>query len=144
MSEPKTDELIKKLPEVAKNIFIPCKKCDANRYHRVIAHKSEKSAKVQCEICGSNKTFTLKKAKKAAAKKASGTRKATSRKKQYDSLLSDIGTDNKKSYSMSAKFEVNTAMDHVKFGLGFVTEVSSLKVQVVFEDETRELVHNRS
>ena len=56
------------LPAVAKNVLYQCKKCDAERYHRVLAHTSETSAKIECEICGSKKTFKLTKPKSAAKK----------------------------------------------------------------------------
>lgn len=45
---------------------------------------------------------------------------------------------------MKKKFVVNAAIDHNKFGLGFVKEATAFKVEVVFEDQVRELVHNRS
>lgn len=141
MTEPqKTDEDLQELPEVAKNIFIPCKKCEANRYHKVIAHKTEKSAKVECEVCGSKKTFSIKKPK--AAKKV---RKTRSRKKPlYDVLLEEIGESAALNYNMKERFEEKVAIDHPKFGLGFVNESNAVKIQVVFSDETRDLVHNRS
>ncbi len=143
MSAEQTDENIDQLPAVAKNIYLPCKKCDENRYHRVLAHKSKNSAKLECEICSGKKTFTLKKARKKAtgAKKKTATKRV--KKNSFAALLTDIGTEGTVPYSMKSKFDEKAAIDHSKFGLGFVTESTALKVQVVFEDATRELVHNR-
>ncbi|MCB0363652.1 MAG: hypothetical protein KDD35_13075, partial [Bdellovibrionales bacterium] len=59
------------LPEVAKRVFLDCKKCDSGRYHIVLAHTSKTSAKVECEVCKSKKTFKLGKAKKSAPSKKS-------------------------------------------------------------------------
>ena len=50
------------LPPVAKSLFTFCKKCNADRYHRVLAHTSTSKAKIECEICKSKKTYTAPKA----------------------------------------------------------------------------------
>ncbi|MFN8945822.1 MAG: hypothetical protein ACK5WZ_14495, partial [Pseudobdellovibrionaceae bacterium] len=50
------------LPSVAKSFFAFCKKCDADRYHVVLAHTSDKSAKLKCEVCKSIKSWSLPKA----------------------------------------------------------------------------------
>jgi hypothetical protein len=44
---------------------------------------------------------------------------------------------------MKKGFEVGAALDHPKFGLGFVVESNGQAIQVLFEDESRQLVHNR-
>lgn len=145
MSQQETDENILALPPVAKKVFLPCKKCTVNRFFTVVAHKSETSAKVQCEVCGSSKTFTLKKAKKAKAPKTGKPKAAskTSSKGLYEKMFQEIGANKSKPYNVKTKFEVNNAIDHSKFGLGFVTLATPVKVEVVFADEVRSLVHNR-
>ena len=138
------------LPAVAKNFFYFCKKCDAERYHKVLTHTSSSSAKIQCEVCSSKKTYNLETVKKAAAKRLTKTpakpRGAAAKKnkhmEEYSSLRAKMG-ENTAKYNMRDAFKANQALEHPKFGLGFIVEAQSDKIQVVFEDETRSLVHNR-
>ncbi|MGE5084935.1 MAG: hypothetical protein ACM3MG_01440, partial [Bacillota bacterium] len=60
------------LPPVAKSFFAFCKKCDADRYHVVLAHTSATSAKIKCEICGSQKTYSLPKTQTKTGKPLTG------------------------------------------------------------------------
>lgn len=137
-------EVLTALPAVAKSVFTECKKCGAERYHTVLAHKSETSAKVKCEICGAQKTFTLPKPGKA---KKVGARTRVSAKKnshndEYQSLLTNTASD-AVNYNMKAKFEVNQKLQHPKFGVGFIRTVFTDKIEVVFADEVKSLIHNR-
>jgi len=140
------------LPPVAKSFFAFCKKCDADRYHVVLAHTSATSAKIKCEICGSQKTYSLPKAQTktgkpltgAAAKKREQTMNSrkSSHKNEYEMLMSNDGAATS-TYNMKAKFEKNTKLQHPKFGLGFIKDAATDKIEVVFEDEVRTLIHNR-
>jgi hypothetical protein len=140
------------LPPVAKSFYAFCKKCDADRYHVVLAHTSASSAKIKCEICGSQKTYTLPKAQTrtgkpltgAAAKKREQTlsSRKSSHRNEYEMLMSNEGAPTA-SYSMKGKFEKNTKLDHPKFGIGFIKDAMTDKIEVIFEDEVRTLIHNR-
>lgn len=140
------------LPPVAKSFFAFCKKCDADRYHVVLAHTSATSAKIKCEICGSQKTYSLPKAQTktgkpltgAAAKKREQTlnSRKSSHRNEYDMLMSNEGAATA-AYNMKSKFEKNTKLQHPKFGLGFIKDAMTDKIEVVFEDEVRTLIHNR-
>ncbi|MEZ0390695.1 MAG: hypothetical protein ACAH59_00670 [Pseudobdellovibrionaceae bacterium] len=138
------------LPPVAKSFHTFCKKCAADRYHTVVAHTTATSAKLKCEICGASSTYKLPKvagAKRpltgAAAKRKeqAATAKKNAHTEEYSQLMSSDGDAN--SYTMKAKFAVNTKIKHPKFGMGFVRAVQPDKIEVVFEDEVRNLVHNR-
>lgn len=140
------------LPPVAKSFFAFCKKCDADRYHVVLAHTSATSAKIKCEICGSLKTYSLPKAQTrtgkpltgAAAKKREQTMSSrkSSHRNEYEMLMSNEKASTA-TYNMKGKFEKNTKLQHPKFGLGFVKDSMQDKIEVVFEDEVRSLIHNR-
>ena len=140
------------LPAVAKSIFAFCKKCDADRYHVVLAHTSATSAKIKCEICGSQKAFSLPKAQTrtgkplsgAAAKKREQTvnSRKSSHRNEYDMLMANEKAQTLP-YNMKGKFEKNTKLEHPKFGIGFIKDVVNDKLEVVFEDELRSLIHNR-
>lgn len=141
------------LPAVAKSIFAFCKKCDADRYHVVLAHTSASSASIQCEICKSKKTYSLPKAQTrtgkpltgAAAKKREQTMNArkSSHRNEYEMLMENNSAPTA-TYNMREKFSSNTKLNHPKFGMGFIKEALSDKIEVVFEDEVRTLVHNRA
>ena len=153
------------LPPVAKSFHTFCKKCDADRYHTVVAHTTATSAKLKCEICKASSTYKLAKpgaAKKAKAPKtplAPGEKRplagaAAKRKEnaeiarknahseEFKTLMDGDGDIN--NYNMKIKFALNSKIKHPKFGLGFVKAVQPEKIEVVFEDEVRNLVHNRA
>jgi uncharacterized Zn finger protein len=139
-------EQLTELPAVARNINMPCKKCGVDRYFVVVAHTSATAAKCKCEVCGATKTFKLTKPK--AAKKPGVKRVSKSREPDHaaiwNDLKSQIGDDNVVAYSMKSKFSLANAIQHPKFGVGFVTNATNEKVDVAFQDGTRALVHNRS
>lgn len=140
------------LPPVAKSFYAFCKKCDADRYHVVLAHTSSTSAKIKCEICGSQKTYSLPKAQTrtgkpltgAAAKKREQTlsSRKSSHRNEYEMLMANEGAPTVP-YNMKGKFEKNTKLQHPKFGMGFIKDAAADKIEVVFEDEVRTLIHNR-
>ena len=135
------------LPAVAKKVYFKCNKCDTDRYQVVLSHTSATSAKLECEVCKSKNTFKLEepKARRTAVPKKPGTKtksKASSHVAKWTQLRDSNG-DKAIGYNMKKGFEVGAALEHPKFGLGFVVNVSDAAIQVIFEDEQRQLVHNR-
>ena len=134
------------LPAVARKVHLRCKKCEVERYHVVVAHTTASSAKVKCEVCGASSTFKLAKAKKATSTKT----KRTPRKSEPDftamwnDLKTQIGVEKIVSYNMKTKFGLANAINHPKFGIGFVTAATNEKIDVVFSEGSRALVHNRT
>lgn len=144
---------LKVLPPVAKSFHTFCKKCDADRYHIVLTHTSSTAAKIECEVCHSKKTFSLPKAGSSMAKKAAvkkpgakprkvGVRK-NSHADEFNALMSNRGTEKGIPFSIKTKFEKDQKMDHGKFGPGFVKNVQIDRVDVMFEDEVKTLMHNK-
>ena len=140
--EEKVEE--KTLPQVAKRIFLACKKCDCDRFHIVVSHSTTKSAKVQCEVCGGVKTYRLPSTKKTKTRKSAAKREEEKIKVLWEELKVQIGVDKTIVYSMAATYTNNSAIEHPKFGIGFVTRSAPSKIDVVFEDGPRQLVHNYS
>jgi len=141
---------VNQLPPVAKSFFTFCKKCNADRYHVVLAHTTSKTAKIKCEVCGSQKSYSLPKAAGAAGKAkvtrpraGSETARRSSHNAEYETLLNTYEKSKETSYSIKAKFKKNEKINHPKFGVGIVRDVQPEKVEVVFADEVRNLVHNR-
>lgn len=137
------------LPPVAKSFYTFCKKCDTDRYHMVMTHTSPTQAKMKCEVCGKTMTWSLPKTSSTPAgsrpKSTTGTaRGRASHREQWELLLSSNATATERPYNLKAKFEVNTLLNHPKFGRGFIKEVQGDKIFVVFEDEVKTLMHNRT
>lgn len=148
-------EEIKEIPAVGKSFYVPCKKCGTDRYHIVLAHKTERSAKIKCEVCGSQKSYSLPKAQvrrntsgltaaRAAKAAASESAKRNSHTAEYEKLLNTDDSKPAQTYNMRIRFELHHKLQHPKFGLGVVRAVQSDKIEVVFQDEVRNLVHNRT
>jgi hypothetical protein len=141
-------EQLTELPAVARNIHLFCKKCNVERYFVVVAHTSATSAKTKCEVCGATKTFKLEAAKKPAKAASKSGVKKTPRVKgptpeEIWTSLRDSSKSEAKPYNMKGKFEVDTAIQHPKFGLGFVRTSAIEKIEVAFQEGVRSLVHNR-
>lgn len=134
-----------KLPAVAKKIYYPCKKCECERYHVVTTHTGPTTARLECEVCKSKCAFKLEEPKRTrtAVPKKSGKSRVAGHVARFTELR-DKNSDKPKPYSMKVSFEVGSVLDHPKFGLGFVILATGQAIQVVFEDEERSLVHNRT
>lgn len=139
------------LPPVAKSFYTFCKKCDADRYHKVLAHTTATSAKIECEVCHSKKTYSLPKAQSRKTSSGTTTRRATSEaqkksnhQNEYQTLLESVAQSEMHAYNIKSKFEASSKINHPKFGLGFVKSVQPDKIEVVFSDEVKTLIHNRT
>lgn len=137
------------LPEVAKSVYTLCKKCDTDRYHKVIAHLDATSAKIQCEVCSSKRKFSIAKkvAKprvKTARSEAERSKKALNHVSEYETLLAKHDTAPTEKYTIGGVFTVNQKIDHSKFGLGIVKSAFAEKIEVIFADEVKNLIHRRA
>jgi hypothetical protein len=134
------------LPAVAKKIYYMCKKCDCDRYHVVLTHTGPTTARLECEVCKSKSAFKLEEPKRtrSIAPKKAPTKSKVAKDLARWAELRDKNSDKPKPYNMKTEFEVGAALEHPKFGLGFVILSNGQAIQVVFEDEERSLVHNRT
>lgn len=133
------------LPAVAKKVFYSCKKCETERYQVVVAHATVKSARLECEVCKTKNLMTIEEPKRprtAVPKKKPSASKVTKDLARWQQLR-DTQTEKPTPYNMKTTFETGAALEHPKFGLGFVIHSSVQAIQVVFEDAERSLVHNR-
>lgn len=139
------------IPPVAKSLLTHCKKCESERYHRVLAHVGTDSAKVECEICHKKSTFRATKngANKTMAGKTTKPKSAKSKKTvsakgpTWGELKDKVGVDSLRKYKLVDKFDNNSAIEHPKFGIGFVVMASEERIDAVFEDGLKTLIHNR-
>lgn len=139
------------LPAVASSYYCRCSKCGVDRYHKVVTHTNETTVRLKCEVCGKTGNHNLE-AKKASASRSKTPRaasaksqsaKATAHAAEFETLRSSTNVDEAASYSMKATFKTSQALQHPKFGLGFIRSVQGDKIEVFFEDEVRLLVHGR-
>lgn len=152
------------LPTVAKSIYLECKKCGAERYHRVLAHTSTITAKVRCEVCGGSKVYKLPKVQERSASSSSRSSgssvrrsssstglsasrarsSASSHSDEYHTFLAAHASEAAQAYSMKTNYQNSDKVDHPKFGLGFVRATFPDRVEIVFKDEVKTLIHNRA
>lgn len=136
------------LPPVAKSFYTFCKKCETDRYHTVLAHPTSTTAKIKCEVCAKTSTWKVpstaaQKKRKAADAAGKSPRARSSHREQWELLLNSNATAEEQDYNLKKKFEANTLLKHPKFGRGFIKSTQSDKIEVVFEDEVKMLMHNR-
>jgi hypothetical protein len=144
------------LPAVASNFYAECKKCEVERYHKVMTHPTPTSAKLKCEVCGKTSTYKLnsKKEKTAKTPKLAGAakiakekslgKKAQAYKDEFDSVVKDPNSESAIIYNMKVSFKEKQTLRHPKFGVGYVKSAHIDKIEVLFVDEARFLVHNRT
>lgn len=137
-----------KLPAVASNFYTFCSKCSADRYFKVLAHKTSSSASIQCEVCGAKKTYKLESTGKGQTKvkaktKASTTRAARDHSALFEGLRTKFSHLSPVPYTVKTRFEMERPIEHPKFGLGYIQSVAPDKIEVVFSDASRFLIHNR-
>ncbi|OFZ13423.1 MAG: hypothetical protein A2Z20_08480 [Bdellovibrionales bacterium RBG_16_40_8] len=141
------------LPKVASSFYTHCNKCEQERYHKVIAHITKASAKIECEICHSKKTYKLdegknkvakvKKTTKPSKKKSAGPSLEEVQNAKFKELYAKIGDVKPQPYRMASIYPIDTKIEHPKFGVGFVAASFPDKIEVVFEDVNRHLVQGR-
>ncbi len=137
---------MEKLPAVAKNFYYPCNKCDAERYHKVLAHLSETEAKLECEVCGSKKKYKIGSqmaAKKKTKKKTRKTKSASKHEETWKELQEKYSDLPPEVYSIRGSYRADTVIDHPTFGIGVITESHNRKIEVCFEEGMKTLMHRR-
>lgn len=140
------------LPPVARNINVFCKKCDSERYFKVITHLDETTAKLKCEVCGTHRNYSIDEATPSTAvKRASGAKSTAKAAKAPKNKTASAWLTLKEQYkgpeaveyNMAHKFTADASLVHPTFGLGFVTKALPNKIEVLFSEGVKELLHSR-
>ncbi len=135
------------LPPVAKSFYMFCKKCDADRYHMVLAHTNATTAKTECEICKSKKSYSLPKKTSSTRKPGSTNSTKTSRAKshtgEYENRIQNQQAKEAIPYSTKTTFIEKQKIQHSKFGIGFVQKAAIDRIDVIFSDEVKVLIHSK-
>src|SRR5262245_22548011 len=114
------------LPTVAKKVFYHCKKCETERYQVVIAHATAKSARLECEVCKTKNLMQVeepKRSRSAVPKKKAAASKVAKDLARWTQLR-ETNSEKPTPYNMKTAFETGAALEHPKFGLGFVIHAS--------------------
>lgn len=141
------------LPPVARSVYVFCKKCETDRYFKVITHTTSTTAKLKCEVCHCHRNYSLGEEKKdyvPAAKKPKavpGANKAAKAATKATSVWNELKEKYKGpqavGYVISQQFKDNQSIEHPTFGVGFITKALPHKIEVVFSDGVKELLHAR-
>lgn len=140
------------LPAVARSLYYFCKKCNSERYFKVVAHTSPTTAKIKCEVCGAHKSYDVEEVNKPASErtvgsKAKSTKKGAAAKDAISSTWLTLKEKHEKTapvgYKVTHKFSDNDSIMHPVFGLGFVTRTFPAKIEVLFSAGIKELIHSK-
>ena len=142
---------MEKLPAVAKNTYYPCSKCEADRYHRVLAHLSATEARLQCEVCGSKrkmkigaKASTKVSVTRKTTKAPTSSRGAAAHANLWQELKEKYGDIPAETYALSGDYRAHSLIQHPLFGIGVVTHAHPNKIEVCFEQGVKTLLHRRA
>jgi len=123
-----------------------CNKCKNDMNHVITALEADLSiAQVKCMVCGSIHKY--KKSSLEVKQKTIKTIKKTSSSNSYYSLFNEAKelATNKVAlkYSFTNKYTKNNLIDHASLGEGVVISTYEFKVEVLFKDGVKILVHNK-
>ncbi len=126
-----------------------CTKCRLDLLHRVVATVAGAPKRVECETCHSQHNYRAPKGgsvlgpknpKKPSTRSAKSAPKATDWQQQVAGKERSLFAP----YAISARFAPQQLISHKKFGDGVVMAVvEDQKINVLFRDGPRILIHNR-
>lgn len=138
---------------VGKEVLSQCSKCKLILAHIIVTMKDSKTPdKTLCKTCKSTHSY---KAPGATKKKTSistviKTAKAKNHTKTSESVNElwtkavNKTTLSSKSYTIKGNFLSGDLIEHPTFGTGIVEKlIDSNKIEVLFKDEYRTLIHNK-
>lgn len=131
--------------EIGKDVRAICTKCKAETVHVITKIVAGQIKKVFCKACNSTHMYkTPETIKKAAAKKPTRTGSTGIRRsRNWSTLISAVSEEQIVDYSIREDYTKVEAIRHKDFGVGVVIKVfDDNKIEVVFEQESKVLVHN--
>ena len=128
-----------------------CGTCKLILAHTIEALVDDTPARVHCNTCKAQhryrpnepgKARKTVRQRKGAATPGAQTRKA--RASRYEKLLKGQDISLAKRYSPTGSYVLGDVVEHARFGVGVTTTVKAgNKIEVVFEDGVKMLVHER-
>jgi hypothetical protein len=130
--------------KVGKDIDSWCTKCKLVLAHTVEAMANGKVTRVHCNTCGGQHAYRATAPGQKAATRRRSSADAPAPASDYQTLLRGRSPDSARPYSISGRFRPGELIAHPTFGVGAVTaEKDGTKIEVVFPDGARMLVHGR-
>ncbi len=125
-----------------------CGACKLILAHTIEALVGDSPARVHCNTCRAQhryKPYAPGKAPKTVRKAASrGPQTRKARATQYEKLLHGQDMSRAKRYSPTGSYAQGDVVEHARFGVGVTTTIKAgNKIEVVFEDGVKTLVHQR-
>ena len=124
---------------VGKEILSHCGKCKEPTQHKILTMtKTGKIGKCQCLTCKAKHNYRdpEKVAKRAAAKKAEPTAEEL-----WTAAIATV-TGEAIPYAMEKTYAEGDFIEHEKFGKGVVETAENKRINVIFEESAKLLVHN--
>jgi hypothetical protein len=131
-------------PVVGKDIDSWCTRCKLILAHTIEAVRDGKITRVHCNTCKAQHAYRPKAPGNTARTRspAAGRKPADS---DFDSLMRGKDPAKARRYALVERFVVNELLRHPQFGLGVVRITKDHdKIEVVFADSVRTLIHGRS
>lgn len=120
-----------------------CTKCKLILNHIIVAMNGRRIARVQCLTCEGVHAYRAN--PPGTRKKTTSRRSEPTVTETYDKVMAGRDIADAKAYRLESHFDEGDVMNHPKFGLGLVARVlADAKVEVVFEDGMKVLVHDRT
>ncbi len=123
-----------------------CTRCRMDLGHRIVAMVGNAPKRVVCMTCGSEHNYRAPKGEegpKPVRRKAGSAPRQTSKTAARTEWENQVRSGKPiRAYSISTTFKEGELVDHKKFGLGHVVQVTSAtKIVIAFETGERTLLH---
>lgn len=130
---------------IGKNVDSYCGKCKLVLAHTIETIVDDKIKRVHCNTCQAQHVYRPN--APGTRKKASSSRSTQSgppaTPADYEDLMKKYDTAKAKPYAPAGQFSERDLLKHSVFGLGIVTVRRGDKIDVLFPDKARTLVHQR-
>lgn len=127
--------------------YCPSPRCKADVTHTVVSVFEGEVRRVQCSVCGDVHAYRKPRGDAAEEAAEAVPKRAPIKRGTWDENIArtpDAELANCRPYSIRDTYEEGDVMHHPLFDIGFVVELlPDNKMEVLFKDEARVLVHNR-
>ena len=142
--------LVSSRMKIGGNVDAWCSRCKLELAHTIEIITDGKIKRVHCNTCRTQHAYRTGPPGTATAARSGGSRSSgrngtrAVRPNQYEVLLRGRSAASAQPYSTSARMQVGDLLSHPVFGLGAVTGARDNKIDVLFPDRPRVLVHRQS
>jgi len=132
---------------VGSDVLSFCTFCKKDRIHTVIeVTPSGAPERVRCNICGQEHSYKKPRSEAKVAKEKKLQKKKTEKAKTlWEEITKNRDLSEARDYSMYESYMVGEIINHKVFGIGIITKlINKTKMEVIFKDGIKLLVHNKS